>query len=967
MGQIIAGVYEIDEQIGSGGGGVVYLGRHLRLKKQIVLKADKRTLATGPEALRREVDMLKGLSFSYIPQVYDFVEQNGVVYTVMEYIEGESLDKVLARGEQPPQAQVIQWAGQLLEALVYLHGRPPHGILHGDIKPANIMVRPSGDICLIDYNIALALRENGAVRVGGSRGYASPEHYGLEFGTGSHLSSSMTTETIAGTELVDDTEIMDDTREMDQTATMASPRPDSGFQSGGSTGGRRTVMLDVRSDIYSLGATLYHLLSGSRPAQDAGSVEPLGSEVCSPLVAAIIKKAMAPDPGKRYQTAEDMLAAFRSLSRKDKRTIRRRRRMVVCVLFLSALFLSGGFCTFVGLKQMEQRQAALALAGYSADALAKGDVSAAVELALQAIPKTDSIWNAPVTAQAQKALTDALGVYDLSDGFKTVGTISLPSAPFSMEMSPEGTYLTAVCSEGVLIYSGTDGSLICTLPARDSALSECVFAEENRIVYAGDRGVTAYDLDKREALWTGETATTLAVSGDGTKVAAVNRDEDRAVVYRISDGEQVAERSFDGRHLSVAENDIFANPQDSIFELNEDGSLLAVSFSDGGLVIFDLEDENGDMIMYDDSSYDHFAGGFCGPYFAFAATKSDQSLFGLIDTVQALYMAGSESRSPYLLHADKRGIDLANGNLLVRFDRDTLEELELAYTENENITAFSAGGEYVLVSTDDNGFSFFDSGARKMSHEIGEKPWDFLCLAGTSAAAANRSDPQIRLMALESHEETEIWSYDARYGHDEARISADGQTAMLFDYQSFKIYSQDGTVVAHGEFPNKEQIYDQQFRKSQEGSWLEVIWYDGTVRRYSAADGSLLGETKGEPPSADLYEEFLSGRYRVESSLHRAPEVYDTETGKQVAVLQSEDYLTYVTQAGDRLITEYVTADGFRYGLLLNEKFEPVAYLPGFCDIQDEMAVFDYGDGNLRQCRLYSLQELIALGESNKK
>ena len=210
-------------------------------------------------------------------------------------------------------------------------------------------------------------------------------------------------------------------------------------------------MLDVRSDIYSLGATLYHLLSGSRPAQDAGSVEPLGSEVCSPLVAAIIKKAMAPDPGKRYQTAEDMLAAFRSLSRKDKRTIRRRRRMVVCGLFLSALFLSGGFCTFVGLKQMEQRQAALALAGYSADVLAKGDISAAVELALQAIPKTDSIWNAPVTAQAQKALTDALGVYDLSDGFKTVGTISLPSAPFSMAMSPEGTYLAAVCSEGVLI------------------------------------------------------------------------------------------------------------------------------------------------------------------------------------------------------------------------------------------------------------------------------------------------------------------------------------------------------------------------------------------------------------------------------------------------------------------------------------------------------------------------------------
>ena len=104
---IIAGMYEIERKIGSGGGGVVYLGRHLRLEKPVVLKADKRTLAAKPEALRREVDMLKGLSHTYIPQVYDFVEQDGVVYTVMDYIEGESLDKLLARKEplsQPAQA-----------------------------------------------------------------------------------------------------------------------------------------------------------------------------------------------------------------------------------------------------------------------------------------------------------------------------------------------------------------------------------------------------------------------------------------------------------------------------------------------------------------------------------------------------------------------------------------------------------------------------------------------------------------------------------------------------------------------------------------------------------------------------------------------------------------------------------------------------------------------------------------------
>ena len=181
MARIIANTYEILQEIGSGGGGVVYLGRHLRLGKLVVLKADRRTLSARPEVLRREVDALKNLSHTYIPQVYDFLEDGGVVYTVMDYIEGESLDKPLKRGERFPQPEAVKWACQLLEALAYLHSRPPHGILHGDVKPANLMLTPQGDIRLIDFNIALALGEEGAVRVGFSRGYASPEHYGTDF------------------------------------------------------------------------------------------------------------------------------------------------------------------------------------------------------------------------------------------------------------------------------------------------------------------------------------------------------------------------------------------------------------------------------------------------------------------------------------------------------------------------------------------------------------------------------------------------------------------------------------------------------------------------------------------------------------------------------------------------------------------------------------------------------------------
>ena len=928
MAQVIAGIYEIGQQIGAGGGGVVYLGRHLRLDKQVVLKADRRTLNAKPEALRREVDLLKGLSHTYIPQVYDFVQQDGIVYTVMDFIDGESLDKILKRGAMPPQYQVIQWACQILDALCYLHSRPPHGILHGDIKPANIMLRPSGDICLIDYNIALALGENGAVKVGRSRGYASPEHYEAEFGGGT-----------------------------DEKATELMTDPMS------STSGRNPVMLDVRSDIYSLGATLYHLLSGQRPQPDARDVKPLGEDVCSPAVSAIIQKAMAPAPDMRYQSAEEMLTAFRSLHKRDARVRRHKRREITATVLLTLMFLAGGASAFTGLKRLEQLQTALTLAEYSAGALASGDVREAVRLALQALPEREGIFEVPATAQAQKALTDALGVYDLSDGFKTWARMELPSAPFSVEISPKGTCAAAVYSGKAAIFDLEKKERFAELPVQNSAMSDLIFLDEDRILYAGDQGVTAYDLSGRQALWTGGTATVLAVSGDKTVAAAINRNEDRAVFYRLSDGEKLAERSFDGRHMAVPVNDIFADNNDSIFSLNEDGSLLAISFSDGGLSLCDPADPEQDLIVYDESDYTHFEGGFCGKYFVFAADKAAQGQFGLIDTKEAVYMGGMDSETPFSLTATEDGIYLSNGNLLVRFDPQTLEEMELAYTDSVNITGFSVDQGYVLAATDDRSFSFYDGGGNRMSSETCEENCDFVRMAGGYAVVGNRNEPYIRIMKLESHEEAQLLSYDARYKHEEARISQDGKTAMLFDYQNFCIYDMQGNVIARKELSDPEYIYDQQFEKSGEDSWLKVIWYDGTVRRYSAKNGELLSETAEEPPNENLYEEFFTDKYRITSPLHGRPAAYDLESGKLAAELEKDSYLTYVTQVNDYIITEYISAAGERYGLLLNDKLETLARLPGLCDTRGDMAVFDYESGNLRQCRLYSLQELKALGE----
>ncbi len=1011
MPQIIAGMYELQQKIGAGGGGVVYLGRHIRLDKPVVLKADKRTLNVGPETLRREVDLLKGLSHTYIPQVYDFVQEEGVVYTVMDYIQGESLDKLIAQDRRPGQAELVGWACQLLEALVYLHGRPPYGILHGDIKPANIMRRPNGDMCLIDFNIALALGEDGAVKVGFSRGYASPEHYGADYlvshqaAAGTHsqfknssffkggrpekkdsyphsgsenprsleggAESTLALSEGAGSTLVlnqgvENTPVLNERNESPRlhAGNIAPSRAYGENVSTGSTSGGRGIMLDVRSDVYSLGATLYHLISGKKPPQDAREVQPLGKDVCSAAISAILQKAMAPRPEDRYQTAQEMLTALRQLHRQDIRAVKHRRRMAACAVVLTFTFLAGGAGTFIGMKQLEQRQRALTLAEYSANALAEGDTTNAVGLALQAIPRPRGILDAPLTAHAQKALTDALGVYDLTDGYKALDAIELPGAPFHIALSPEGTRLAVVYAYEAAVYDLATQRQIVALPVQQSALSDCVFVDEDNIVYAGNDGVTGYDLEKGQTVWTGEVATTLTLSADGQVVAAVNRDAEQVILYRTSDGVKLTERDFEGRHLHVPVNDIFADAGDDIFALNADGSLLAVSFHDGGLWILDMDDPQEDLILYEESDYSHFEGGFYGKYFAFSSEKSGEARFGIVDVEEAVFTGGYSSQDHLMVRGDESGIYLASGNLLVRIDPDTFDEREMAYTEDARITGFSVGPEHTLVAVEDGRFAFYDSAACRMSVEEGQQNSDFVVLSSGYAVAANRNEPSLRLMALEDHREARLASYDPRYIHDEARVSQDGQSVMLFGYEDFCIYDMGGNILAQGEFPDAEHIYDQQFRKSAEGSWLEVIWYDGMRRLYSAADGSILSEEKGTPPEKDLYEEFITDRYRVASALHGAPVVYDLDTGLQVAVLEEDGYLTYVSQVGEYLITEYIATSGERYGLLLDQHMEKLAYLPALCDVAGDMLIFDCGSGNLRQCRLYTIQELIALGEA---
>lgn len=946
MSDVIASTYEIIEKIGAGGGGNVFLANHLRLGKKVVLKADKRKITTRPDLLRREVDILKDLSHSYIPQVYDFFIEGETVYTVMDFIEGESLDKPLKRGERFSQPQVIQWATQLLEALCYLHspthGSPPRGFVHSDIKPANMMRTPYNDICLIDFNIALALGEENVV--GCSAGYASPEHYGLDFSS------------VSGTATADDsTETLD---ENTATVTLSGIEQDSS-----STTKKKTILPDVRSDIYSVGATLYHLLSGKRPAKDAKEVIPLSTSEFSPQIVAIISKAMNPNPDLRFQTADEMLDAFLHLRENDPRAKRFKRNRVIASILICFLFLFGASTTFVGLKRVQITESWLKLAEYSQNALAKGDTAAAIDYALQALPQKTNLFTPGYIAEAQKALTDALGVYDLSDGFKTHETVELPSAPLYMGISPDGKTAACVYAYSVAVFDTDTSEIIATLPATRSALAEVKYLDNNIIIYAGDTGITAYSIESRSELWHGNPATGIAISGDRTSVVGVYKNDEFATVYDTGTGQIRNTVDFEGKHQHVTVNDSFANPNNNLLALNDNGTLLGVSFDDGSLQIFNLEDSSDDIIIYDETSgYTHFEGGFYQQYFAFSSSNSNESVFAVIDTVEKVQTGGFESDKAFSVETDKDGVYVQTENLLVKIHPVTGEQTPLITTA-ENVLRFSRSNTHTIV-TYKGGYMFFDKNAVLTSSHENEFSSDFVQIAEGTVLIGSMDSPVIRIMKYENHPDTEFFTYDTSYPHDEARMSDDGSTVMLFSYKQFRIYSINGDIIKEVSIPDAEQVYDQQYIRDDNGSRLEVIYNNGRVLIYNARDGNLITEEMRNKPDPTLYEEFFTDTLRIESPLHGTPAAYDIKSGKLVRELSEDAYLTYVTQSGEYIVTQYVTGEGFCYGLLLNSKCETIAYLPYLSDIYGEVLLFDYPTGNLRQSRIFNINELISLAET---
>lgn len=255
-GAVLNNRYEIIKVIGKGGMSVVYQARDQRTHRLLAIKDVERTGKNDnqvvEQSLAGEGRMLKNLSNPHLPRIYDIIENPENFMLVMDFIQGESLDKVIAREGAQPMARVLDWGMQICEVLDYLHSQPTP-IIYRDMKPANVILQPDGKLMLIDFGTARTQKVGVAMQADticiGTAGFAAPEQFG---GIGQST---------------------------------------------------------AKTDIFCLGATLYNMITGHSLCDRPVGILPL--EQWNPTLAGtpiseIIYKCTRNDPNERYQTAMEL-------------------------------------------------------------------------------------------------------------------------------------------------------------------------------------------------------------------------------------------------------------------------------------------------------------------------------------------------------------------------------------------------------------------------------------------------------------------------------------------------------------------------------------------------------------------------------------------------------------------------------------------------------------------------------------
>ena len=264
-GKVLHNRYRIVKLLGQGGFGAVYRAWDINLNKPCALKENHHLTPEGQRQFFQEASILSNLRHPSLPRVTDFFDDGGRQYLVMDFIEGENLQHALERLGALPVNQALTWIRQISDALIYLHTQSAP-VVHRDIKPENIIIlpptqtHPYGQAVLVDFGIA-KLQATGRMTGSGARGFGTPSY---------------------------------------------SPPEQYTFRG-----------TDTRSDVYSLGATLYALLTGQEPTDSinrrAGLILLTPGQI-NPTIPGYIEKALLKamhlDPDRRFQTIADFQQAL---------------------------------------------------------------------------------------------------------------------------------------------------------------------------------------------------------------------------------------------------------------------------------------------------------------------------------------------------------------------------------------------------------------------------------------------------------------------------------------------------------------------------------------------------------------------------------------------------------------------------------------------------------------------------------
>ena len=267
------GPYELQALLGAGGMGQVYRARDPRLEREVAVKVLSSALAQEPgylERFRREARAVAKLNHPNIVPVYDFGEQGDLTYLVMPLISGGTLREYLAHRSILPLSEAVSIATQVAGALQYAHER---GLVHRDVKPANILMNDDGRALLSDFGIVRVVRKEDAA--------ATLTHMGAFVGSPEYAAPEM----VVGT------------------------------------------AIDHRVDVYALGVVLFHMLTGRLPfagptpvslmllhVQQPPPVPSSLNPAIPPAVELVILKALAKTPAERYQTAQEFQSALQVAS-----------------------------------------------------------------------------------------------------------------------------------------------------------------------------------------------------------------------------------------------------------------------------------------------------------------------------------------------------------------------------------------------------------------------------------------------------------------------------------------------------------------------------------------------------------------------------------------------------------------------------------------------------------------------------